>query len=101
HVQQLGGPLALLPQRCAAARVPSRQQQRPGRAFAEPAGEQRRAAHLGGDDRLDLLGVEDEQVRSGWFGGCVCVGVGQSYHDAVVGGGRFLVDAVAVAQPPA
>ena len=65
HVEQLGGALALLPQRRAAPGVPARQQQGAGRAFAEPRREQRRAAHLGGDDRVDLVGVEDEQFGAG------------------------------------
>jgi hypothetical protein len=41
--------------------VPSRQKQSASGAFAEPRCEQRRAAHLGGDDGLDLVGVENEQ----------------------------------------
>ncbi len=78
--------------------MPARQQQRPRRALAEPRREQRRPAHLGGDDRVDLVGVEHEQfgARRGFI-----ESVGQAHHDAVVGRGRFLVDAVAFAQPPA
>ena len=95
-VQQLCGALPLMPQRRALARMPARQKQCAGRAFAEPRGEQRRAAHLGGDDRFDLVGVEHEQVGTGR---CV-FGVGQPHDDAVVGGGRLLVDAVAFPQPP-
>ena len=95
HIEQLRGALPLMPQRRPLARVAARQQQGAGRAFAEPGGEQRRTAHLGGDDRLDLVGVEDEQLgaRRG------VLGVGQPDDDAVVGGGRLLVDAVALAQP--
>ena len=61
-LQQLVGPLALLPQRRAPARVAARQQQRARRALAEPGREQRRTAHLGGDDRLDLVRVEDGEL---------------------------------------
>ena len=60
-VEQLSGALSLMPQWRAATRMPSRQQQRAGRALAEPRGEQGRAADLGGHDRFDLVGVEDEQ----------------------------------------
>ena len=79
--EQLGGALALLPQRGAPARVAAGEQQRPGGALAEPAGEQRRAADLGGDLALDLVGVEDGEVGLGRLAG----GVGQPQHDAVVG----------------
>ncbi len=75
--------------------MPARQQQCARRAFAEPGGEQRRTAHLGGDDRFDLVGVEDEQLGARRR----VLGVGQPHDDAVVGCGRFLVDAVALAQP--
>jgi hypothetical protein len=80
HLQQLAGPLALLPQRRSPARVAAGQQQRPGRALAEPGCEQRRTADLGGDDLLDLLGLEqrDRSVRR------CAVGVRQAQHDAVV-----------------
>ena len=71
-VEQLSGALPLMPQRRAATRMPSRQQQCAGRAFAEPGGEQRRTADLGGDDRLDLVGVEHEEL--GARGGVLGVG---------------------------
>ena len=71
------------------------QQQCPRGTFAEAGGEQRRAADLGGDQRLDLVGVEHEDV--GARGGVV--GVGQPHDDAVVGGGGLFVDAVAVVEP--
>ena len=94
-----------MPQRRPAAGVSSRQQQGPRGAFPEPRGEQRRAAHLCGDDRIDLVGVEDEQFSTRWcvagVGGRLRNRVGQPHHDAVVGGGRLLIDAVAVTQPPA
>ena len=84
HVEQLRGPLPLLPERRAFARGAARQQQRPGRALAEPGREQRRTADLFGDDVLDLVGVESEQVgaRRG------VLGVGEPDDDAVVGGRR-------------
>ena len=64
HLQQLGGALALVPQRRAAAGVSAGQQQGAGRALPEPRREQRRTAHFGGDDRVDLVGIEDEQLRA-------------------------------------
>ena len=74
-----------------------RQQQRTRGALAEPRREQRRAADLRGDDRLDLVRLEDEQVGT-W--GCV-LGVGQPDDDAVVGRGGLLVDVVSLTQPSA
>ena len=84
-----------MPERGAFTGVASRQQQCPRGTFAEARGEQGRAADLGGDQRLDLVGLEDEDV--GARGGVV--GVGQPHDDAVVGGGGLFVDAVAVIQP--
>ncbi len=86
--------------------MPAGQQQGAGSAFPEPRREQRRTTHFGGDDRVDLVGVEDEQFRAR---GSLVVrvrpkireSVGQPHHDPVVGRGRLLVDAVAFAQPPA
>ena len=46
HLEQLGGPLALLPERLAPVGAAARQQQGPGRALAEPRREQRRPADL-------------------------------------------------------
>ena len=64
HLEQLGGALALLPQRGALARAAARQQQRARGALAEPGGEQRGAAHLVGDDLLDLALVEGDVRRA-------------------------------------
>ena len=61
-LQQLGGALALLPQRCPLAGVALGQQQRPGGALAEAAREQRGAADLVLHQRLDLVGVEHREV---------------------------------------
>ena len=96
-VQQLGGPLPLMPQRRPLAGVTPRQQQRPCRTLAEAGGEQRRPADLGRDDGLDLVGVEHENVCAGWG----FPGVGQPQHDAVVGCGGLLVDAVPLHDPAA
>ena len=67
HVEQLRGALALMPQRRPPAGMPPRQQQGPRRALPEPRREQRRTAHLRGDDRVDLVGVEDEQFGARWL----------------------------------
>ena len=95
HLEQGGGALPLLPQRAAAAGVAAREQQGPGGALAEPGGEQRRAADLLGDQVVDLVGGEDHHLATGRLG----VGVGDPDHDAVVGGDRLAVDAVALAEP--
>ena len=103
HVEQLRGALALMPQRRSAAGMPPRQQQGTRRALPESGGEQRRTTHFCGDDRVDLVGVEDEQFGTRWLVGRPGLGEGvrQSDHDAVVRGGRLLIYAVAVAQSPA
>ena len=97
HVEQLRGALALMPQRGALAGMAAGQQQRPRRALPEPGGEQGRSADLSGDQRLDLVGLEHEQFGPGW----AVFGIRQPHHDAVVGGGGFLVDAVTLQQPAA
>ena len=63
--EQLGAALALLPQRAAAAGVAAGEQQGAGGALAEAAGEQGRPADLLGDELLDLLGLEDDEVAVG------------------------------------
>ena len=80
HREQVRGPLPLLPERGAPAGLAARQQQRPGGALAEPGREQRRAAQLGGDQRLQLVRVE-----LGDAGRRRLVGVGHPQHDPVVG----------------
>ena len=79
----------------AATGVAAGEQEGPGRALAEPGCEERGRPDLVGDDRLDLLGLEDHEVARGWLG----VGVGHPDHDAVVGGDSLSVDAVALPQP--
>ena len=63
HRQQLRRPLPLLPQGLTPIRTPLRQQQRPARALPEPRREQRRSTHLLGDERSDLLGVEQDHLQ--------------------------------------
>jgi hypothetical protein len=60
--QQIGGALALLPQRRA---LPARrwQQQRAGGVLAELRGEQRGRAELADDERLDVVGIRQQQLR--------------------------------------
>ena len=94
-LEQLGGALALLPERAAASRVAAGQEQGPGGALAEAGREERGPADLVGDHRLDLVGLEDDDLPGGRLG----VGLGDAHHDAVVGGHRLGVDAVALAQP--
>ena len=56
HREQIGGALALLPQRRALAGSTAGQQQRPGRALAEARREQRRRGQRRHDEVVDLLG---------------------------------------------
>ena len=74
--------------------MPPGKYQRPGRALPEPGGEQRRPADFGGDQRLDLLGFEHEQVRTRWS----VFGIRQPHHDAVITGCWFLIDPVPLEQ---
>ncbi len=116
HLQQLGGALALLPERGAAPGAAPGQQQGAPRALAEPGGEQGRAAHLVGDQLFDLGGVEERGVgadrslvdRRGVRGaGSVGqreveqVDVREAEHDAVVAVHHLRVQAVPFAQPGA
>ena len=94
-LEQLRRALALLPQRRPSPGVAARQQQRARRALPEPGGEQGRPADLGGHDLLELVGLEGDQLGARR----VLVGLGDAQHDAVVGGHRLRVHAVALAQP--
>ncbi len=111
HLQKLGGALPLLPQRRALAGVAARQEQRAGGALAEAGREQGRAAHLVGDDLVDLALLEDDVggAHGGLFGVVLPahldrllvqqvqahqVGVRKAQHDAVVGVHDLRVHAV-------
>ncbi len=84
HLQQVRGPLALLPQRAATAGASARQEQGARRALAEASGEQRRPADLALDDAGDLLGIDSDEVGDG--SRCRVVhGVGQAQDDSVIG----------------
>lgn len=102
HLEQLGGPLALLPQRGALAGAAAGEQQGARGALAEAGREQGRAAHLVGDDPVDLALVEGHVRRAhGGLLGVVFraglhrflveqvqahqIGVREAQHDAVVG----------------
>ncbi len=94
-LEQLRRPLPLLPQGRPPPRLPPGEQQRAGRALAEPGGEQRGPADLGGDDVADLLRVDQRDP-----GGRRLVGVGHPDDDPVVGVQRLHVHpAVALAEP--
>ena len=88
-LEQLGGALPLLPQRRAGAGVAAGQEQSAGGALAEPGREQRRAADLGRDDLVELVGLEHEQLGARRL----ATGVGHARDDAVVGGDHRAVDA--------
>ena len=89
HGEQVGGALALLPQRGAAVGAPAGQQQGPGGALAEARREHRGVGELGDDDVGDLVGVEEQVVHRELVGG-----VGQAQHDAVVAPHELDVHAV-------
>ena len=88
--EQVGGPLALLPERRPGPRPAARQEQGPCRVLAEAAGEQRRRRHLPDDQVLDLVGLGEEQRLDAveWR-----VALGQPDGDAVVGPDRLDLEA--------
>ena len=71
---------ALLPERRAAARVGARDEQRPRRVLAEARAEQGAGAELGDHEVLDLVGLDQHELRSRRL-----VRVRQVHDDAVVG----------------
>ena len=79
HGEQVGGPLALLPQRRALVGPAARQQQRPPGALAEPRREQRRLRQRRHDQLLDVLGIDQQRLERQLVGR-----LGQAQHDAVV-----------------
>ena len=62
HRKQIGRPLTLLPQRRAAIRASTRQQQGPAGALAESGGEQRRLGQRRHDQFVDVLGVDQQRI---------------------------------------
>ena len=79
HRQQVGRPLALLPQRRALVRPAARQQQRPAGALPEAGREQRRLRQRRHDELLDVLGIDEHGLERQLVGR-----LGQAQHDAVV-----------------
>ena len=96
HLEQRLRLQPLLPQRRAAPRVGARDEQRPARVLAEARAEQRAAAQLPDDDVLELVGVEQHQLRARRL-----VRVGEVDDDPVVGPDRVGLQAVLVADPGA
>ena len=88
-LEQLRGALPLLPERGAGAGIAARQEQGAGSALAEAGREQGRAAHLAGDELVELVGLEHEELGARRL----ATGVGQASDDAVVGGDHRAVDA--------
>ena len=86
--QQVGRPLALLPQRRAAARHPAGEEQSPGGALPEDAGEQGGAGQRGHDQVIDLLRGEGDLGRRQRL-----LGLGQPEGDAVVAPDHLGLDA--------
>ena len=94
HTQEILRALALLPQRRAAPRTSTGQQQRATGALAESGGEERGRAELPDDQRLDLIGVGYQPLRVGWL-----VGLRESHDEAVIGPHGLDVEAHLLAQP--
>ena len=84
HGQQVGGALALHPQRRALAGPPSRQQQRARSVLPEVGGEQRRPAQRAHQDVVDLVRAEHEQLVGGRLRR-----IGQAQGNAVIGPDRL------------
>ena len=78
-LEQVGGALALLPQRRAFAGPAAGEQQRAGRVLAELRREQRRVRQPGDQQLVDLVGIGQEEL-----GGDVVERLGQAQDDAVV-----------------
>ena len=93
-LEQPGAALALLPQGRAPVGPAPGQQQGPGRALAEAAGEQGRAADLPHHQVLDLVGVEQDRL-----GGRGLVDLGQPDHHPVVGVHGLDLEAEALPDP--
>ena len=68
HLEQALGLQSLLPQGRATSGVGAGDEQRPGGVLAKARAKQRRAAKLGGDRLLDLLGFEQHEIRGGGQG---------------------------------
>ena len=86
HLEQALGLQPLLPQGRAPSGVGAGNEQRARGVLAEARTEQRRAAQLGGQRRIDLLGLEQHELGSrGKRLGFVCVEVGEVKDDPVVG----------------
>ena len=88
-LEQLRRPLPLLPQRAALVGVHAGHEQGARRALAEAGGEERRAADLVGDDLLELVGLEHEQLGARRLGR----GIRHPRDDAVVARDRGSLDA--------
>ena len=101
HLEQLGGPLALLPQRLTAVGPSAGEKQRTGGALAEPGSEQRRPADLPGHQVVDLVGVEPHELEElGPRAAAVLeLEVGQPEDDAVVAVHGLHVDAEPLPHP--
>ena len=105
HLEQLGGPLALLPQRLAPVGATPWEQQGTGGALPEAGREQGRPADLGRHQVVHVVGVEPhqlEQLRAHAASAPAVVlelEVGEPEDDAVVAVHGLHVDAVALAHP--
>ena len=93
--EQVGGPLALLPQRRALVGAAARQEQRPTGALPEPRREQRRLRQRRHDDLLDVVGLDADRLDRQLVGG-----LGQSQDDAVVAPHRLDRHVVVVGEAP-
>ncbi len=103
-LQQVRGPLPLLPQRAASPRVAGGHEQRPRRALAEARREERRTAQLAGHQLHDVLRGRQHRLGEPSRPGPVVVldvDVGQADDDAVVAVHDLHVELELLAQPRA
>ena len=91
HSEQIGGALALLPERRAPVGPAPGEQQGAGGALPEAGREQRRLGQLGDHDLVDLVGRDHERLDVEIFGR-----LRQADHDPVVAPHRLDREVVAV-----
>ena len=94
--EQIGGSLALLPQRRPGARPATRQEERPSGVLPEPAGEQGAAGHLADDQVLQLIRIGKEERFEHARGD---LAVRQPDRDPVVGPDRLDLGPEPLADP--
>ena len=88
HGKKVRGALALLPEGHAAARPAFRKKKRPRGVLPELARKERRSSELTDDERLDFVGVRNQQPRIGRR-----IHIRKPHHESIVAPERLDVDA--------